>query len=160
MASSFALSRQVPTHKSFANESSRARGDFHPRENPRSMPRFAGAISCEHTRPPRGMDKRLFQMNFEAEKCQQQQHRSGSYGEIFPFAVNGHHLVHASVVSVEEIASVGNPLRVGRAKRTLLPLRLPHPSAVLLQLTDQMNTELDLVFNASGSRWNQPPCTL
>jgi len=68
--------------------------------------------------------------------------------------------MHASIIGVKEIATVGNPLRVGRTQGTLLPLRLPHPSAVLLKFSNDMNPKLDLVFDAGRSCRNQPPCAL
>jgi hypothetical protein len=65
-----------------------------------------------------------------------------------------------SVIGVKEITSVGNPLCVSRAQRALRPVGLPHPTTVLLEISNQMNAVLNLVFDTRGPSWNQPSSSL
>jgi len=80
--------------------------------------------------------------------------RLRGHSQAAPLAVNRHHLMNAAIVGVEKVTAVRNSLGVRGPKRTLRPLCLPHPPAVLLQFPNDMNSVLHLVFNTGGPCWN------
>src|ERR1700690_1089115 len=106
-----------------------------PPEGPRHLARYCGLAATEEKSPrPLGQRKEM------------------------PFPVNGLELVNSAFIRVQEIISVGNPMRARRTNRALCPFRprrrRGRPS-VLPQNNRDLHSELDPVFDAGWPRWHQ-----
>ena len=67
--------------------------------------------------------------------------------------------MHATVIRMQKVAAVGNALRVRGLQLALRPARLLHAAPVLLQIPNEVNAEIHLVFDARRPGWNQSPCS-
>jgi hypothetical protein len=85
---------------------------------------------------------------------------SGRDREEVPLTLDGLQLVHAAILSVEEIFSVGNPLSARRAQGTLLPAHGAQSPAVLTLFPHGMDAVLHLVLHTGCAGRHQPSASL
>lgn len=76
--------------------------------------------------------------------------------QVQPLAVDGAHLMYAPIITVQEVASIGNRTGVKRANITLRPTSRAHAPAVLANFRRGVDAVLNLVLNTGGSGGDQP----
>ena len=67
--------------------------------------------------------------------------------------------MHATVIRMEEVAPIGDALRVRGFQLALGPAGLLHPAPVLLQIANEVDAEIHLILNTGRPGGYQSSCS-